>query len=183
MVSKKNKKNIRDLSHQMPSPGEFSRMIDGVDSWDGRAAALVLTALLDSFLEWSLRFTFVPLEPDEFNSLFRESPGHISSFASKIALAHALGIFNRLERKAADNVRHVRNAFAHATSDISFESSAIADFCTAMDPSVLIEGGEYQAETNTPRERFTITCLLLCTKLIRYNRKVASLAGVGEPAP
>jgi hypothetical protein len=140
-----------------------------LNEMDGRAAALILSSILDTVLETAIKFHFVQLSKRRFNSVFRNPTAPLSTFSSKIAIGYALGIYGDELRSQMDRIRSIRNAFAHAMLSISFDDPVIAAACNKLDPRRLMTEGEtYQAEKNTPRERFTVTANLATILLLRH---------------
>jgi hypothetical protein len=166
----RNKPSLRDLPHQMPTDIEFERLIADMDALDARAAALIMGALIDNLLEYAIFHNFVDLTEPQFNSLFRDPTAPLTSFAAKTALAHALGVFGNEFKKQLDTVRAIRNTFAHTILPIDFDHPPVSAKCRDLDPSRLTDH-TYQAETDSPRERFTTVANMIATHLIRYNRR------------
>jgi hypothetical protein len=97
------KPSLRDLPRQMPTDTELARLIEGMDTFDARAAALIMSSMIDNLLEFAIKFNFVDLTEAQFNSLFRNPTAPLTSFAVKIALAHALGVYGDEFKKQLDN--------------------------------------------------------------------------------
>ena len=58
-----------------------------------------------------------------------DRPGAINGFYGKIILGHALGAYTKAFKDDLDRVRHIRDAFAHAKGEISFQTKEVADVC------------------------------------------------------
>jgi hypothetical protein len=143
--------------------------MDDIDHMDGRAAALILSALIDNTLEYVIRARFVPLNKSNFDALFRNPTAPLSSLSAKIALAHAMGIVGDELRIQLNRLRSIRNAFAHAMVSVSFDDPEIVAECKKLDPQSITRG-KFQPEDNTPRERFTAVGTAALTILLRYMR-------------
>jgi hypothetical protein len=58
-----------------------------------------------------------------------DRPGAINGFYGKIILGHALGAYTNAFKEDLHQIRHLRNAFAHARGEISFRTTEVADVC------------------------------------------------------
>src|SRR5215208_1856251 len=106
------KPSLHELSRQLPSGDEYATFIDSLHEIDARAAALVLASFIDSMLERAIDLNFLLLSRKKDNALFRDKGAPLSSFSAKIAVAHALGIFDDEYRDQLDRFRAIRNTFA-----------------------------------------------------------------------
>lgn len=91
---------------------------------------LVSVALVEQFLEDAILVHCLKSfeKPPNRDRLFGGDPatgGAVNSFAGKITLGHALGIYGENFRSDLDRLRRIRNAFAHAKGHIGFKSKAI----------------------------------------------------------
>lgn len=80
---------------------------------------LVLTTLLERRLEMLLEGRMVHLSKSDKADLF-EGYGPLSSLSAKIVISHALGLITAKQRKTLDQIRKVRNVFAHADNILHF---------------------------------------------------------------
>lgn len=148
--------------------------MDELDEMNDRAAALILAALLDNFLEMAIEVNFVSLSYAQRAAIFRSSEAPMSSFSAKIAIAHALGVYGDEIKRQIDRVRTIRNAFAHAVLHISFDEPIVLEECKKLDPQALTEM-EYRSEKGTPKERFLATGQMLAVHLQKYILRVGQL--------
>lgn len=81
----------------------------------GRGAVLVGVARVDAALEALLKAALAP--PRGSESLFH-TDRPLGSFGAKIALAARLGLIDGAVEQSLHNLRRVRNAFAHSTSEV-----------------------------------------------------------------
>jgi DNA-binding MltR family transcriptional regulator len=86
---------------------------------------LASAAILDSQLERALKKAMKPLPKKLYERLF-ESFGPLSTFSSKIIMARALGIVTIEIYGELEKIRQIRNAFAHSSTILNFESEEIA---------------------------------------------------------
>jgi hypothetical protein len=113
--------SLYDLSKQLPTADEFAALMKDIDSMDGRAAALILAAMIDNFLELAIITKFTNRDRRRLNAIFRSSTAPLTSLSAKISVAHALGLCGNELRIQLDRIRSIRNAFAHAMLSISFD--------------------------------------------------------------
>lgn len=89
-------------------------------------SSIYLDVLIETILE-----TFVNLDANTQKLLFGiEKP--LGSFSAKITLAFALGLISYRERKELDQIRKIRNIFAHEISKVSFKTTSIKDRCSNL---------------------------------------------------
>jgi hypothetical protein len=126
---------LRSLLAKRPRPLTALATIDRFDrdnqSTDyARGVILVSAALAEQLLEEAIltrclkKFTKPPYR-DVLFSGDPESGGAVTTFAAKITLGHALGLYGNLAREDFDRLRRVRNVAAHAKTKLTFESPAI----------------------------------------------------------
>ena len=83
----------------------------------GRGAVLVGVARVDAALETLLQALQAPASEKNDNLVQPDRP--LGSLGAKVALARRLGLIDESEEKALNNLRRVRNAFAHSTRSAS----------------------------------------------------------------
>jgi hypothetical protein len=130
-----------------------------------RTAAIVAPAILEYALKKAICLHLKPEADDpEFNYLFQSDEAPYREFAGRIRLARALGVISRDEYERLEIIRHVRNAFAHSMSAISFKTEEVADFCDEL--------GEPKADARAGfpinRHRFITAVLRLYVLLVHY---------------
>ena len=83
-------------------------------TFNDRAVALTVTALLEQFLEAAIS-THLEINEDEVRQLFDDDrDGPLSTFSRKIAMGYALGVYDSSMKSDLNLIRQIRNAFAHA---------------------------------------------------------------------
>ena len=123
-------------------------------------------AILDSRLERALKKAMRPLPKKLYQRLF-ESFGPLSTFASKIVMARALGIITIDIYDELEKIRRIRNDFAHSYKILNFESNEIA-------PKLLALKKRKTTKTN-PSELF-VNCVGVIDEFLE-----AYLVRMGEP--
>ena len=92
-----------------------------------RGAALSATALLDECLGEMLA-AFLPRVPAS-ERLLSGFNAPLSTFASRIAATHALGLIQKEEFNDLEILRSLRNLFAHSWKAIDFDDPAARELC------------------------------------------------------
>jgi hypothetical protein len=116
---------------------DFDESWQIINSWaaqegDDRSQAIVASALLEQALEYGLSSNFV-LSATETHALFADQDdGGVSSFASKIKLAFALGIIEKLVRSELVAIKNIRNVFAHTRASVTFATPDIIGACNDL---------------------------------------------------
>jgi hypothetical protein len=104
-----------------------------------RGAAIIAAANLDSLLEEAIRH-WLAVNDKTTEGLF-QFPQALSSFGSKLQIAYAVGIIGKRAYADLDQIREIRNRFAHVpvTEDdndriasITFNTQDICDRCRAL---------------------------------------------------
>lgn len=110
---------------------ELAQFLGAVRKYDDRAAAIVAGAQLENALEFTLIKRLPKLDKADFGSLFHPDRP-LSSFAAKIYLGHALGIYGENTRQDLNQIREIRNVFAHARRAVTFKTEEVAKHCSKL---------------------------------------------------
>lgn len=94
----------------------LSEIIHGTD----RSRSLVAGALLDGCMEELLANHFVKLSKSERDAIFRSENAPLATFAAKTRICHALGYIEGHTRDLLDDIRKIRNVFAHTVDNLNF---------------------------------------------------------------
>jgi DNA-binding MltR family transcriptional regulator len=124
------------------------------------------TAILDNQLEHVLKTAMRPLSKKMYERLF-DSFGPLSSFASKIVMAYALGIITSEIYDELEKIRHIRNEFSHSSKLLNFESKEIAPKFLALKKP--------QTTERNPSDNF-VKCVVVIFEFLD-----AYLVRMGEP--
>jgi hypothetical protein len=128
-----------------------------------RGAALVTTSLLDMLMRDAIAAFLVDNSSAEKLLVGFNAP--LSTFSSRIAACHALGLITDEEAKQSDILRRVRNEFAHKI-EVTFETGAVKDLCNNL--SFRESGKEASA-----RAKFTKASILLLIHMISRPSEVS----------
>jgi len=120
------------LRRKMLTGDELTRHVAELRGTNDRLVAVVGGSMIDGALEGKLQKLMIPLDSkSKYNAVFGH-PGPLSSFSSKIVLAHALGLIDNNIRRNADYIREIRNAFAHSIKPIRFATPEVAAVCRLL---------------------------------------------------
>jgi hypothetical protein len=155
---RKKKISLQDLSREVPPVEEVDALVMSLAGMEARASALIMASILDNFLESAILACFVKLSVTKFNALFRDRQAPFSTFSNKISVAHALGVYDDATRVQLDNIRTIRNAFAHTMQPIDFNHPVIATACNNLNPSAI---SKKPFASHSPREKFVGTGTLI----------------------
>jgi DNA-binding MltR family transcriptional regulator len=133
------------------------------------AIAVVGAGLIEKALEAVILTRFVDLDSDERSSIFEYKNGPLSDLSSKIKIAYALGLFGPQTRADLNNIRTIRNHFAHSLNLLRFEIKEVADICALLHTPTTIKFMDRMllalGEEDTPRRRYIQTTLTLAGRL------------------
>lgn len=122
---------LKKLSRQFPATQEmFDMLLEITRQNSDRSTAITYSALLERGLEELVASKMAwPTEESnaavERKALF-EGDAPLSTFSAKTRLGYALGLYNKLVRDDLDTIREIRNAFAHATTNITFATDEVS---------------------------------------------------------
>lgn len=150
---------LHDLSEDtatVPLSG-LKRLIVGTRRYDDRGVAIVFGSMLEQNLEIAISSHFV-IAADESRRMFSYTEdGPLSNFAAKIAMGHALGVYDQRMRSDLVWIKHIRNAFAHARIEVDFNTEAVSLACERLIfPAKQTDPNKGIAKT--PRQRF-VACV------------------------
>jgi hypothetical protein len=127
-----------------------------------RGAGLIGGAFLDEVLAALFRGVFIKDKEVAGKLLKRDGP--LSTFSARIRLAYCLGILPKDTYQDLEQIREIRNAFAHHFSPLSFASDAIRDRCANLrayrqflNPGV--------ADRLLPRDKFILGIVYILVEL------------------
>jgi hypothetical protein len=105
---------------KLPTPDEIQAAVRDFGSQTDRGVAIIAVSLLEQMLEIVLIQRMMPLKRRRYARMFGRM-GLLSSFSAKIELALALGVISENLYYQIDDLRKVRNAFAHRIEALTFE--------------------------------------------------------------
>jgi DNA-binding MltR family transcriptional regulator len=156
---------LRDkVTEEDSLPGLFDFENHDMRRYADRAAALITATILEQGLEYALASHFVELDPNEHRDLFSEdADAPLSSFAARVRLAYALGVFGPKTRDDLTCIRAVRNAFAHAKAHLNFQSPQIIAVCDLLHYPTRVKAGflPIMEDPQSARDKYITTAQFL----------------------
>lgn len=147
---------VKALMRVKPTLADFSATLKEFDDASDRAAAIVGSTLVETYLERAILSRLVKLDEDqEAELLSGDAP--LSSFAARIKLGYSLGLYNDETREDLDTVRDIRNAFAHAPISISFKTKEVIESCQRLKTWLVFKIPERALGDNPARSIFKHT--------------------------
>ena len=140
----------------------FTRFTKQVD----RGAALIAAAWLDDALEACIRIAFRP-ERALADELLRTN-GPIGSFSARIKLAYMLDLIEPTAMKDLEQIREIRNKFAHGRGDLRFTTPSIKDRCHNLHGAAACRLGGLTLRS--PKLKFLITTHFLAQYLMSLTK-------------
>ncbi len=132
-----------------------------------RHAAIACAAAIEHALKKAIT---LHLAPDaDLRGLFEEYPsGPLTSFADRLTMARALGIVDAQVAHDLDQVRRLRNTFAHSVLPISFAQDDVAGLVSDLrilhNPTWRL----FDTHHKQPRDRYVLTCAIHYTAINDY---------------
>ena len=152
---------------KQPTDSELMvKLATELDKESDRALVILAASYLENLL-WELIGTIMQVEEKDVNKLlFEESNAPLSTFSSRINMAYCLGLIDKDQKSDLDQIRHIRNEFAHKFFDISFQTRSIADRCRTLKAASV--GGK----TKAARDLYKIASIrLIMTILLKIESK------------
>lgn len=121
------------LRHIYKDEPELAEIVESLPNHSDRDAALIYGAMVENYLERAIATHFVSGESTTALFSYRSS-GPLATFAAKIQIGYALGVYEERMRSDLRWIKNIRNAFAHVRKKIDFSTPAIADACSMLTP-------------------------------------------------
>ena len=128
MTRNRSFKDLKVLSRESLKLSELPTFLNQTRKLKDRAAVLVVCSQLETGLERAILRKLPGLDDDGYESLFGGDRS-LSTFSAQTWLGHALKLFGIHTRNDLEEIRHIRNAFAHSPRLIDFKTPAIARHC------------------------------------------------------
>ena len=176
-----NRDALRKLSKMFPGDDEVKSIIASLHKESDRTVAIVGASLIESALEAILIRSFTARSKDLLDRIF-QNRGPLSDFNSKILVAQAFGVISTPTAGEMQRIRHIRNVFAHARVNVSFDTPEIAreveEFVTllAMKSVKLPDIEDHPLQNLNGKPAFLLICKIL---LIIYSSSHEKLGGDG----
>jgi DNA-binding MltR family transcriptional regulator len=145
---------------------DSARFLEDLQKETDRGAALVGAAFLDDVLEASLRAFFVD-DKKVADQLLGSGDRPVSTFSARTHLAYCLGLLAPKVYADLNQIREIRNWFAHRHHPGSFDDPPVRDWCVALNFWRILP--EHVGLTN--RSRFVITAAMTAVVLIGNSKR------------
>lgn len=110
----------------------FTEIKNEFEGTSDRGAAIVAVSMLDLMLEDLIKGFLVNFKGNkEYKNIFSGN-GPLSSFSNKIDMAFYMGLISEEERTKLNNIRNIRNLFAHQLNGINFNSESVTGKCNNL---------------------------------------------------
>jgi hypothetical protein len=118
---------LKELLRKAPRDDEILARLMALQAEPDYVLALASGALIELTLQTALLARFVPLSSTKRGRLFEDAHnGPLSTLSSKNRIAHAIGLYGQSTFNDVDKLRAIRNVFAHAKIDVTFETPALS---------------------------------------------------------
>ncbi|MBK1681768.1 hypothetical protein CKO20_15455 [Rhodocyclus tenuis] len=131
-------------------------MVPSFNKESDRGAAILAGSFLEHYLGLFLKSKTVDEAVSE--KLF-SSMGPLSTFSQRIAIAYAFGFIDKQSYAALENIRKIRNYFAHHPVNGSFEDEEVKKRVLLL-PTYGGSPSEYS--TAHARQVYLFTCAVFC---------------------
>ncbi len=170
-------KAFKDLLASSPGFADLPEIeLESYGNKSDRAAVILQASIVENILQGTIEKKTRPLSRDLRERLF-EGNGPLSSFANKINVAYALGVFADVFRHDLDLIRELRNGFAHTRHPTTFSTPQVAEVCRCLklpdNLQLSVVPDSYYAyflqkvaDQAHPRTRFTVACHTISAHLL-----------------
>jgi hypothetical protein len=126
-------RSLKALIRQRPGPADSAAISQKMASYPDRAVSIIMGAGIEDDLE-DLVLARMRIDLSKTDkALLLDGDGVISRFSAKITVAFALGLIGPETRRDLTRIKDIRNAFAHARSDIDFSTPEISKKCSELE--------------------------------------------------
>lgn len=141
-MNRRSLKNIQRDLRKISMVGLSSAILDDhVEALEGesdRGVIILLSTQLEDVILFRIKRSLTGFTTEDADGFFG-SEGPCGSFAAKIKLAKGIGIINAATQAHLEMVRHMRNACAHAPSNLSFSSPLVREAALSFFTELAIE--------------------------------------------
>lgn len=171
------KPRVRDLSRQKPSYEELAATRQAFSNGTPLASAILGQSIIEHELETILRTKFKRRDDNTWLSLTSEA-GPLNTFSAKISAGYGFGVYDHITSRNLNNIRDIRNAFAHSKRNITFNEHAIVHALKTTSLPANNRLKKYKElklvallTEDDPRDAFIYLCNLIFIELLDYQLK------------
>lgn len=177
------RKKIKKFTREFPSAESVKLTLETLRDAEGndRSAAIISAALMEGALEKILIASIKRKESDFVRSLF-ENRGPLSDFHSKILVATAFDLITPQQAEELQILNSIRNAFAHSTSEITFDTPEVEAVVKELQTRQVVEKESAKFSrpmklTNKKWYLLAVQILFVSYDSIYFNRTGTRLIG------
>jgi Mannitol repressor len=122
---------LKKLLRAKPTTVDIARATKEIETESARSAAVLGSALLEDVMRLVILTRMPDLGEPEQDVLFFGS-GPLSTFSARIQVAYALGLIGKKARHDLNTIREIRNALAHTSTELNFETPEVATLCKGL---------------------------------------------------
>jgi DNA-binding MltR family transcriptional regulator len=150
---------LRKLTREPPSKEVTSAVLNSMRGGDSdRGAALTMASLADTALNGIILWGTGVKEIEAIRGLFMGDRAPFGTFDAKIKVAWYFGLIGPKAYSNLAVIREVRNVFAHAMSDVTFDDKAIMRACERLQLSEQSTFFCNNVTDNRNRHKFGYVC-------------------------
>lgn len=143
-----------------PDIDDLSRFLNELNRETDRGLPLVSAALIEEKLHETLYAFFC--RNVAAKRLLDEAHAPLGTFSARIDACFALGLIDEFEYREINQIRKIRNEFAHAKHGLSFENERIKSLCSSL-RSEIPSGAE--DDFKHPRQKFANAAVNIVLRL------------------
>jgi len=171
-------RSMRELIKALPGPPELHNAMHSLYGQPDRVAAIMATAMVEAVLERLLVASFKQRSRERERAMLGQS-GPLATFAAKIQIAAAFGVITEPISEELTRMKNVRNIFAHAATNVSFDTPEIAELADNFKSLAAMRSGpgirdHPVAETYKGKPGYVLVATLLS---ILMDGQIAKLGG------
>jgi len=155
----KKKLTLQDLAGELPSDDDLRNYTQYIIDESDRGAAVMAASLVERALEDAIRAYTVAPEDGTADTWFQGANAPFRTFAAKIALGRALGIYGEHMDARLGIMKNVRNAFAHRMIPLDFTHPTLTEASLKLSPD------PEKHKALPPKVLFAIACIALAKTL------------------
>lgn len=181
------KRTLRTLSSEVPAPETIEQVLLHLHNRQDREAAIVGASLVESALQERLMRSFDSAAGELEQNLF-ENRGPLSDFNSKILIAQAFAVIPDRLAEDMQRIRKIRNCFAHARIEVTFEEPLVATEVRELAAVVAVQSSMkkypdgYPPNYGSSKTSFGLSCYITYT-MLSSDAFEAVMRGTTSKAP
>jgi len=125
---------LSDLANELPGDDDLTKYTEYLIEESDRGAAVMATALVEKALEDAIRARLADPGDGMQDTWFKGINAPFRTFASKISLGRALGIYGEETEARLTIIKKIRNAFAHRMIPLDFSHPTLVAACLELSP-------------------------------------------------